>query len=69
MHNPKIGPRKWILELDSKFLIMDAENTLTMTLDEKIRYGMLALAGASVVFASLGLNIGPLEIIRGWGSS
>ena len=39
-----------------------------MTLDEKIRYGMLALAGASVVFASLGLSVGPLEIIRGFGS-
>ena len=39
-----------------------------MTLDEKIRYGMLALAGASFVFASLGLNIGPLEIIGGFGS-
>jgi len=39
-----------------------------MTTDEKIRYGMLALAGASVVFASLGLNAAPLEIIRGFGT-
>jgi hypothetical protein len=39
-----------------------------MTLDEKIRFGMLALAGASIVFASLGLNLGPLEIMRGYGS-
>ncbi|MGP8125630.1 MAG: hypothetical protein ACLQEQ_07180 [Nitrososphaerales archaeon] len=40
-----------------------------MTTDEKIRIGMVALAGASLVFASLGLKIGPLEIIGGWGSS
>jgi hypothetical protein len=38
-----------------------------MTLDEKIRYGMVALTGASIVFASLGLKAGPLEIIGGWG--
>lgn len=41
--------------------------TADMTLDEKIRYGMLALTGASFVFASLGLNAGPLEVIGGWG--
>jgi hypothetical protein len=40
-----------------------------MTLDEKIRYGMLAVSGASLVFATLGLKVGPLEIIGGWGSS
>ena len=40
-----------------------------MTLDEKIRYGMLAISGASLVFATLGLKIAPLEIIGGWGSS
>jgi len=39
-----------------------------MTLDEKIRYGMLAVSGASLVFATLGLKVGPLEIIGGWGS-
>jgi len=39
-----------------------------MTLDEKIRYGMLALAGASMVFASLGLPLGPLDIVRGAGN-
>ena len=38
-----------------------------MTLDEKIRVGMLALTGASIVFASLGLHLGPLEIIGGAG--
>ncbi len=39
-----------------------------MTLDETIRYGMLALSGASLVFASLGLHIGPLDICGGHGS-
>jgi hypothetical protein len=39
-----------------------------MTTDEKIRFGMLALAGASLVFASLGLKLGPLEIIGGYGT-
>lgn len=38
-----------------------------MTLEEKIRYGMLALAGASLVFASFGLHPGPLDIIGGAG--
>lgn len=40
-----------------------------MTLDEKIRYGMMALAGASVVFAALGVHIGPLDIIGGMGTT
>jgi hypothetical protein len=40
-----------------------------MTSEEKIRLGMLALAGASIVFASLGLSIHPLEIIGGYGTT
>ncbi|HEV2138546.1 MAG TPA: hypothetical protein VGR56_08915 [Nitrososphaerales archaeon] len=40
-----------------------------MTLDEKIRIGMMAISGASLVFATLGLKLGPLEIIGGFGSS
>jgi hypothetical protein len=40
-----------------------------MTLDEKIRYGMMAISGASLVFATLGLKVGPLEIIGGFGGS
>jgi hypothetical protein len=39
-----------------------------MTLDEKIRYGMVALTGASIVFASLGVKISPLEAIGGFGT-
>ena len=42
---------------------------VNMTLDEKIRYGMVALAGASVVLATLGVHISPLEIIGGMGGS
>jgi len=42
---------------------------VNMTLDEKIRYGMVALAGASVVFATLGVHINPLEIIGGAGGT
>ena len=40
-----------------------------MTLDEKIRFGMMALSGASLVFATLGLRMSPLEIIGGFGVS
>jgi hypothetical protein len=42
-----------------------------MNLDEKIRLGMVALVGASLVFACLGLHIGtsahigPLDIVGG----
>jgi hypothetical protein len=39
-----------------------------MTLDEKIRYGMLALTGASIVFAALGIHLGPLDPIGGSGT-
>jgi hypothetical protein len=38
-----------------------------MTLDEKVRYGMLALAGASVVLATLGVHPGILDVAGGWG--
>jgi hypothetical protein len=40
-----------------------------MTLDEKVRYGMLALGGASIVLATLGVHIGPLDIIGGAGGT
>ena len=42
---------------------------VNMTLDEKIRYGMVALSGASIVFATLGVHINPLEIIGGAGTT
>ena len=37
-----------------------------MTIDEKVRYGMLAVGGASLVFTAMGLpHLGPLESISG----
>jgi hypothetical protein len=38
-----------------------------MTLDEKIRYGMMALAGASVVLTALGIHVNPLTVAGGYG--
>jgi hypothetical protein len=31
-----------------------------MTIDDKVRYGMVALGGATLVLATMGLHIGPL---------
>jgi hypothetical protein len=39
-----------------------------MTLDEKIRFGMIALGASSIVLATLGVHINPLEIVGGSGS-
>jgi|GEM_PF-2184871 hypothetical protein len=39
-----------------------------MTIDDKVRYGMMALGGASLVFAAMGLHIGPLETLAGSGT-
>jgi hypothetical protein len=39
-----------------------------MTQDDKVRYGMMALGGASIVFATLGVHFSPLETIGGWGA-
>jgi hypothetical protein len=41
----------------------------SMTLDEKVRYGMIALGGASVVLATLGVHISPLSVIGGMGTT
>jgi hypothetical protein len=38
-----------------------------MTLDEKIRYGMVALTGASLVLTGLGIHVNPLAIAGGYG--
>jgi len=51
-------------------LIWQPFHTLVnMTLDEKIRYGMMALSGASLVFATLGVHINPLQICGGAGGT
>ena len=39
-----------------------------MTVDEKIRYGMMALTGSSVVLAAFGVHVNPLAAIGGIGS-
>jgi hypothetical protein len=39
-----------------------------MSLDEKIRYGMLALSGLGFVLAALGVHPSPLEPIGGFGA-
>ncbi len=39
-----------------------------MTLDEKIRYGMVALSGASLVMAALGVRLPILEVVQGSGA-
>lgn len=38
-----------------------------MTIDEKVRYGMVALTGASVVLTAMGLHISPLNTVGGCG--
>jgi hypothetical protein len=40
-----------------------------MTLDEKIRYGMVALTGASVLLTTLGIHVDPLAIAGGYGGT
>jgi hypothetical protein len=45
------------------------DTLVNMTLDEKVRFGMVALSGASVVLATLGVHVNPLEIIGGMGGS
>jgi len=38
-----------------------------MTMDEKVKYGMLALTGASVLLATLGVHTTPLDVRGGAG--
>jgi hypothetical protein len=39
-----------------------------MTPDEKVRYGMMAIGAASLVFATLGVHLSPLDAMSGAGS-
>jgi hypothetical protein len=34
-----------------------------MTIDDKVRYGMLALGGATMVLTAMGLHINPLTVL------
>jgi hypothetical protein len=36
-----------------------------MTIDEKVRYGMMALGGASLILAAMGVHVSPLNQIVG----
>jgi len=38
---------------------------MPMTVDEKVRYGMMAVSGASLVIAALGLHVSPLAEAAG----
>jgi hypothetical protein len=40
-----------------------------MTLDQKVRFGIMAVSGAAVVANLMGVHLSPLEIIGGSGSS
>jgi hypothetical protein len=40
-----------------------------MTLDQKVRFGMMAISGAAVVANMMGIHLSPLEIIGGSGSN
>lgn len=42
---------------------------LYMTLDEKIKYGMVAVTGASLVLTGLGVHVNPLIVGGGYGGS
>jgi hypothetical protein len=39
-----------------------------MTLDEKIRYGMVAFTGASIVLTTMGLHLNPIAIVGTMGT-
>ena len=40
-----------------------------MTLDQKVRFGIMAVSGAAVVANFMGVHLSPLEIVGGAGSS
>jgi len=46
-----------------------ASHLCDMTLEEKVRYGMLAVTGAAVVANVLGVHISPLDIAGASGTS
>lgn len=41
---------------------------MAMTIDEKLRYAMMALGAASFVFATLGVHVSPFDPMSGAGS-
>lgn len=71
IHAPSLLDFTWTRDSVPRLLlnlICSPSGTLAvMTLDEKIRYGMIALGGASIVLATLGVHFNPLEIVGGYG--
>lgn len=51
------------------FIRQAFDTVASMTLDEKVRYGMVALGGAGIILATLGVHITPLQIIGGAGTT
>lgn len=43
-------------------------NPEPMTVEEKVRYGMMAVGATSLVFATLGLHVSPFDPMSGAGS-
>jgi hypothetical protein len=41
---------------------------MSMTLDEKVKFGMIALSGASVVLTAFGVHVSPLQVAGGFGT-
>ena len=61
--------RNYLVWLSLNLICWPIHALANMTLDEKIRYGMVALGGASVVLATLGVHLNPLEICGGMGGT
>ena len=61
--------RGYLVWLSLNLICWPIHALANMTLDEKIRYGMVALGGASVVLATLGVHFNPLDICGGMGGT
>jgi hypothetical protein len=56
------------LHVNSEGLFSTVSDIVPMTIDDKIRYGMIALTGSSVVLAAFGVHINPLAYVQGFGT-
>ena len=61
--------RNYLVWLSLNLICWPIHALANMTLDEKIRYGMVALGGASIVLATLGVHFNPLDICGGMGTT
>lgn len=60
-------PHKFRFQTLSICLNLNVTLFTVMTLDEKVRYGMMAVGGASIVLTALGVHVGPLMVATGAG--